>query len=166
MALVAKAVYLEVRDARQLAPDQTIDQAALVAFGCDVSFVSDHSTPAEQLVARAVEQASSQDVKQVLRETFDRLRADYEVANAIAHPAAVATRVRQAASTLGIQLPPEQRDALLSFFDDVNKTLFQHQTLSWLAGDANLKLHVYGSGWERHPALARHARGPISDKRT
>ena len=167
MALVAKPQYREGR--KPTATDASrVDEAALAAFGCDVSFVSDDSTPAEELVSRAAEALASPDLKHLLWEVFERCRADYRAGSTINHPAAVATRVRQACATLGgrVEPTPQQHAALVGFFTDVNRVLFQHETLAWLAGDANFKLHLYGRGWERHPALARHARGPVTDERT
>ncbi len=167
MALVLKPTYQQRDDgrhARAVAPAANdLDEAALAAFGCDVSFVSDDSTPPEDLVSRAVEQASSHELKHLLWETFDRLRADYRADGAVLHPAGVATKIRRACSALGFDVAAEQRSALLRFFSDVNQVLFQHQTLAWLADDANLKLHLYGPGWEQHPTFARHARGAVRD---
>jgi hypothetical protein len=153
MALVPKPAYQEITD-----------ESALAAFGCDVSFISDHSAAPEELVTRAVEQASSHDLKHLLWETFDRLRGDYRANSPILHPAAVATRIRQACAMLRIGLTADQHGLLLRFFNDVNEALFQQQTLAWLAaGDVNIKLQLYGRGWERHPTLARHARGLVRD---
>ena len=165
MALVAKPQYQE--GCNPTAGDVArLDEAALAAFGCDVSFISDDSTPAEELVTRAAEAAKSHDLKHLLWEVFERCRADYAANSSIFHPAAIATRVRQACASLGVEPTAEQHASLLDFFGDVNKVVFQHQTLAWLAHDANFKLHLYGLGWERHPALARHARGAVPDDRT
>jgi len=153
MALVPKPAYTE-----------TTDEAALAEFGCDVSFISDHSTAPEELITRAVEQASSHDLKHLFWETFDRIRNDYAVASPLLHPAAVVTRIHQACAVLRIQLSPDQHGPLLRFFNDVNEALFQQQTLAWLAADANIKLHLYGLGWERHATLARHSRGVVRDE--
>jgi hypothetical protein len=158
MALVAKPTYSQVIES-------TIDESALAAFGCDVSLISDDSTAAEELVTRAAGQAGSHDLKHLLWEIFDRIRGDYRADSPIFHPAGVATRIRQACGTLGVAVPTAQRHAtLLKLFNGVNEVLFQHQTLSWLAGDANVKLHLYGCGWEGHPTLARHARGAVHDE--
>jgi hypothetical protein len=170
MALVLKPTYQQRDDgrhARAVAPAANdLDEAALAAFGCDVSFVSDDSTPPEDLVSRAVEQASSHELKHLLWETFDRLRADYRADGAVLHPAGVATKIRRACSALGFDVAAEQRSALLRFFSDVNQVLFQHQTLAWLADDdANLKVQLYGRGWEQHRRFARYARGVICDER-
>jgi hypothetical protein len=164
MALVAKPQYQEGHNSASNVA--RLDEAALAAFGCDVSFISDDSTPAEERVTRAAEAARSHDLKHLLWEIFERCRADYGANSPIVHPAAVATRVRQACGALGIAPSAEQHAALLGFAGDVNKVLFQHETLGWLANDANFKLHLYGRGWERHPALACHARGPVPDERT
>jgi hypothetical protein len=166
MALVAKPQYQEVHNRRPVAPvrQPRIDEAALAAYGCDVSFTSDDSTPADELVARAVERAEP-DLKHLIWNVFDRVRADYDRGEAIFHPAGLAARIDRAAAAMGVTLSAEQARTLLAFFNDVNHVLFQHQALSWLASDANFKLHLYGRGWERHPRLARHARGPIRDER-
>src|SRR5688500_1636193 len=105
MALVERPVYQEVHNRER----DRLDEAALAAFGCDVSFSSDDSTAAEELVARAAEAASSHDLKHLLWETFYRIRADYQANSPILHPAAVATRIRQACSVLCVQLTAEQR---------------------------------------------------------
>ena len=160
MALIAKPNYHEV-----LAPQRDrLDAAALAAFGCDISLIGDQATEPEELVTRAAEQATSPDLKHLLWEIFERIRTDYRSNSPILHLAAIATRIRQAASTLCVQLTAEQRATLLSFFNTVNEALFQHQTLSWLAGEAHFKLHLYGRGWERHPTLAEHARGVVRDE--
>jgi len=54
---------------------------------------------------------------------------------------------------------------MLGFLDHVNRVLFQHQTLSWLIA-CEMKIRVYGAGWERHPTFNKLAMGPIEDSRT
>ena len=165
MALVAKPQYQGGHNVAAATDVARLDEAALAAFGCDVSFISDDSTPAEDLVARAAEAAPSHDLKHLLWEIFERCRADYRAGSPIQHTAAVATRIRQAYATLGVQPTPQQHAELLGFFVEVNRVLFQHETLGWLTHDANFKLHLYGRGWEKHPTLARHARGPVGNDR-
>lgn len=165
MALVLKATHQEVSRTPPVAPPHPrLDEAALAAFGCDVSFVSDDSTPPEEIVTRAAERAASHDIKHLLWDIFERLRAEYQADAPLFHPAAVAARVRQAAATFGLSLNAEHRAAFQRFFDDVNQILFQHQTLAWLLNGDNFKVQLYGKGWEAHPAFARHARGVVRDE--
>jgi hypothetical protein len=49
---------------------------------------------------------------------------------------------------------------LLPFFDRINRVLFQHQTLGWLM-HCDLKIRVYGAGWEQNATFKELARGPI-----
>src|SRR5438874_2432319 len=75
MGLLDKPVHREVNGA---GASDVVDESALAAFGCDVAFVGDDATPAEALVAAAVEQTAELHLKHVLRDVFDRLRGQYE----------------------------------------------------------------------------------------
>lgn len=60
---------------------------------------------------------------------------------------------------------PEDKALLASdLFHEVNDLYYRSQTLNWLA-DAGVDLHLWGRGWERHPRLARFARGIIPNGR-
>src|SRR5438105_12262098 len=92
---------------------------------CDVCFAGDDSLPPDMLVARQIEQTP--DLAGVMWNIFERLRAEYDRGSLLPHPACVAILVRNA------QPPREQTEALIAFFDHLNRILFQHQTLTWLA---------------------------------
>ena len=133
----------------------TAQTRELSALACDVCFAGDDSLPPDVLVARQIEQTP--DLAGVMWNIFDRLRGEYDSGSLVSHPSAVANMIRHA-----IDLPREQTESLIAFFDHLNRILFQHQTLAWLA-DADLQLHLYGDGWSEHPQLGRFARGTFSD---
>ena len=143
-------------DQSTLAP---IDERTLASLACDVSFTSDDSTPADALVAREIERIGDLGQANVYWSIFDRLRTVYDAGQTIAHPAGVATRIRQAVGD-DARFPE-----LLSFFDRVNGVMFQHQTLAWLV-ESQFKVHLYGAGWENNSFFARFARGAIDSDAT
>jgi len=148
-----------------VAAPEALDETALAAFACDVAFVSDESLSADALVADAAEQLPEPDLRPVLLSAYERIRGIYETGEQggmIAHPSRLRAIVRQAATPHGIDPFAHSLQLLLPFFDRVNRILFQQQTLAWLQG-SDLKVHVYGHGWENHPALGELARGPITD---
>jgi hypothetical protein len=143
----AQPVYRDFADAG------SIGQRSLA---CDLSFVSDDSTPPHTLVARQVERLKNPNFAAVWWDVFDRLRRD----EVVAHRARVMWHVHSALEAAALKLDQNWIDAIGRFFDQVNQVMFQHQTLDWLA-EAQFKLHIYGVGWESHPKLARFARGEI-----
>ena len=145
--------------------DLPLDEAALAAYGCDVSFFSDESTPANLLFADALECVPEPRLAPVLSGAYEYIRAIYERGDAggmVSHPSRIAAIVRSAAQSNGIDPASHALQLLLPFFDRINRVMFQHQTLSWLLG-ADLQVRIYGQGWERHPGFGEFARGPVSD---
>jgi hypothetical protein len=150
-------------------PPAAIDEAALAAYGCDVAFVSDESTPANLLFAEALECVPDPALAPVLSAAYDTVRAVYDNDAAatgtgrgtiIAHPARLRAIVRAAAKSNGVDPASHSLLLLLPFFDRINRVLFQHQTLAWLLG-GDFQVRLYGRGWQNHPQFAPWARGPV-----
>ncbi len=74
----------------------------------------------------------------------------------------VRTALRQIAADRRIGLPDETlRELLLSALLVADRA-FRHETLQWVSdfcSSAGKSLRIYGSGWETHPTLGRHAAG-------
>lgn len=147
MGLVLRPV---VRDA---AETYRIDEASLAPLRCDLSIISDESTPAEETVAAQVEQIESPRLQQLHWDVLDRLRSAYDTGGMVPHAALLLQRIREGAAATGVEPAELAIDALLAFFERVNRALFVQQTILWLAGSA-FKVHLYGNGWERHQSLA------------
>jgi hypothetical protein len=165
MGLPAKPIQRELaagQGAGRRRPEPALDEGELAAFACDLALISDQSTPAEALIAAAAEHANDASIAQVLWHTFERLRQVYHSGGIVAHPARVRALLRKATVSCGVDPAGQPLGPLLALFDRVNRALFLHQTLDWLSGsDLNLKIRLYGTGWEQHPAFASLARGAI-----
>jgi hypothetical protein len=162
MGLIARPI----RPAHPGATSAVVDESILAAFGADVSLISDDGLPAEQLLAAALaERPNTPEQQQLLPDVFARMRAIYDAGEMIPHPASVLALISKSAAEHSIELSPEQARPMLSFFDHVNRVLFQHQALSWIVA-CEMKIRLYGTGWEMNPAFARLAMGPIEDDRT
>ncbi|MBF0398970.1 MAG: glycosyltransferase family 1 protein, partial [Desulfobacterales bacterium] len=48
------------------------------------------------------------------------------------------------------------------FWHVVGSRIYRHEPLEWLS-QAGYNLALYGNGWEKHPTLAKHARGWINN---
>ena len=155
-ASAAQPVYRHVVDAASL----PTDPSTLGRLTCDVSFVSDDSSPPETLVAREAERVQRTVPPAVMWDVFQRMRGEYATGGILPHSSFVTTRVRQALVAAAVELPDDQLPPLIDFFDHLNRVMFQHQTIAWLAG-GDFRLHLYGRGWEEHSTFAQFARGVI-----
>lgn len=140
-----------------------LSAAELEKYGCDVSFVSHASMPADAIVQEQLSDTTEASSRKLINDVYDRLRAIYDAGGCVSHPLRMRTLVHQSASILGLSLDPAQIPALISFLTQrVNNALFRHQSLLWLA-DLGVDLRLYGKDWENHPQLARFARGPADN---
>ena len=155
---------LIARPAHPNAPGAAVDESTLAAFGADVSLISDDGLPAEMLLPPELERARA-DHRPLLTKTFEHLRAVYQAGEMVPHPASVLMLLGRSAAECSMTLSADEARPMLGFFDHVNRVLFQHQTLSWLAA-CEMKIRVYGLGWERHPLFNKFAMGPIEDNQT
>ncbi len=60
--------------------------------------------------------------------------------------------------------PADRVMAINTLFHPLNNALYRQQALGWVAEAADaldLDFALYGPGWDRHPAFARFARGPV-----
>lgn len=69
-------------------------------------------------------------------------------------------------ATLGGTASQETVDSLtMGYAQPVADRLMRHETLTWAAEAARRngwRLHLYGKGWENHPALREFAKGPLA----
>lgn len=156
--LTAPVTVNETRFAPRALTQSESDQ-----FGCDVSFVSHASTPADVILREQIGIAGDAGSRRLLGDVFDRLRAIYDAGGCVSHPLRIRGIIEQSATALNLGIDPAQMPALLSLFGlRINNALFRHQALTWLI-DLDVDVRLYGRGWENHPQLARYARGPADN---
>jgi hypothetical protein len=137
----------------------------LAEFGCDVSFVSNASTPARRLLDQEIRRIGSPEFAEVLESIYAELEGVYQNGGAVTQLHGIYPMINRALGATGIVLTVEQSAHLVDFCSHViNSAFFRHQTLHWLA-ELGVDLRLYGRGWERHPMLARFARG-IADNQS
>jgi hypothetical protein len=128
-----------------------------------IAFVSHASEPAESIIRGEIDRHAAPQLKSLLRAVYERLSAVYARGEAVTQERAFIDIVDRSMRSVGVKLDDTRR--LLDLISNrLNNAFFRHQTLQWLA-DAGADLHLFGRGWEKHPTLARFARG-IADNQT
>lgn len=132
--------------------------AQIQRFGCDVSYVSHASVPADVLLQEHVDKQSDAG-KRLLHDVYDRMQAHYEHGGQALSDVLIRLIMEQSMQSLRIGLAEADIKSLVFFFNQsISNAMFRHQTLGWL-GELGVDLRIYGRGWEEHPTLSRYARG-------
>jgi hypothetical protein len=136
---------------------------------CEVAYVSHHSETPDAMHQRLVAEARA--AEPVVARIFEELRAPVaEIARA-AMERCQGFDLRVAAGdvarrVLGADVPDATVTQLTrQYCFPLADRLVRHETLAWAARAAERRgwrLHIYGKGWERHPSLARFARGELA----
>jgi hypothetical protein len=129
----------------------------LAKYGCDVSFVSHSSTPADAIVNEEIRRLNSPASRRLLEGIFDQLRAIYDSGHAITQQLEIESMIRRTLQSTQTSVA-DARPLFDLFTHRINNALFRHQTIGWLA-EMQIDLRLYGRGWEQHPRFARFARG-------
>jgi hypothetical protein len=146
---------------RRFAPAELSDDDRR-RYECDVCFISHASKPAEAIIAEQVAQNGAQ-VKPLLIDAFDRLRSIYEGGLCISHPLHVRQVIDESMTSTRIGLTRDSAARLTDVFTHrINNALLRHQMIDW-AAEMDVRIHLYGNGWEQHPRFARFARGPADN---
>jgi hypothetical protein len=130
-------------------------------YGCDVSFVSHASTPAEKIIQHEIDQQQMPQAKALLDYIFQQVRAIYEAGGFVSNGHVLSRMVDDALAKWNLRA---NREPLMDLFiHKVNNALFRHQAIRWAAA-SGANLHLYGNGWDKHPEFARFARGPADNQ--
>jgi hypothetical protein len=135
--------------------------------GDDLVYVSNASgTPAEMIERLLSGHERGSHAYRLLDESARRIVAVYEAGGNLSNRYEVQQIADQAAVDLGIGMQRATREQVaLSLAHPLNNALYRQQTLEWaatIAADRGLSMAIYGNGWDRHPTLGRHARGPVA----
>jgi hypothetical protein len=138
-------------------------------FECELAYVSHHSETPDAMHARLVAEAGATEPlgARMLEEIRPHVQ---EIAgDPLSHTGSIEMeRAARAGArrVLGVD-PPEGTITLImrQYCLPMADRIIRHQTLEWAARIAERRgwrLHIHGRGWERHPALARFARGELA----
>ncbi|MEX1088509.1 MAG: hypothetical protein WEC36_04720 [Phycisphaeraceae bacterium] len=96
----------------------------------------------------------------------DRMLAIYQEGGDLASKHALRQLVHEAQRQTALKLPVATTQHLIDLlWNPLNITLYRQQALAWVAAAAeqlNLRLSIYGRGWEQHPDFAAYARGVVA----
>lgn len=135
--------------------------------GCEIAYVSHHSPSAEELHATIRGQAAN---APAVQRAFDRIFAVLPSVLAGSMEMAPYTMLAKTArehTRLALGGEPDERTAtmiLRNYALPVAERMFRHESLGWAAEIARRRgwrLHIYGRGWEKHPAFAPFAKGEL-----
>ena len=133
-------------------------------FGCDVSYVSHASRPADQLMREHVVKSGSPLIARLCDDLYQRMEAWYAQGGPALGDVALKKMVEQGMESTCVQLEPHCVPEIVEFLNhSVSNSMFRHQSLLWLA-EMGVRLNIWGKGWDSHPKLCRYARG-IADNR-
>ncbi len=142
--------------------------AASIANGEDLVFVSNASTPTDQLIEDIVDNFRHQPIAAAMVEDCCRcIAAVYDRDEALPAQTDIQRILEQTElDHTGRIDDTVKRDALVHIlFNQLNNNLYRQQAIAWAADIAeqlDLNLCLYGHGWENHPRFAPHARGPVA----
>ena len=135
------------------------------SFFCDVSYVSHASATPEMFLQKTLQNHNSPHATRVITDIFNRLKGIYDAGSVVTEAVVIRSLIDKAIIETKTIVPEDQIPVLMHIFSaQINNAFFRHQPLQWLA-DAVVNLHLYGNGWEKHPTLARYARGPADNHR-
>jgi hypothetical protein len=150
---------MAVNESRFVPRELTADEIA--RYGCEVSFVSNATMSADEVMREVKTQQSPLGAK-FLDEVYARFRGIYDAGGSITSGDLMRTIIVQTAADMKVNT--EIDSALNLFTHRVNNSLFRHQVIRWVA-EMGVDLHLYGKGWENHPEFAKYAKG-IADNQT
>ncbi|MBN1343209.1 MAG: hypothetical protein JXQ73_11050 [Phycisphaerae bacterium] len=130
------------------------------AHACDISFVTHLSQTRQELLSDSLAQVRQPEVRRLLEAQYERLASETAAGQIPGTPMQTIDRIQQLAHELGFDIDRPNANRIRQLFTDrLINAYFREQVLEW-ASNLGLDLHIYGRGWDRHPTLAKHARGP------
>lgn len=135
-------------------------------FACEVAYVSHHSETPDRMLQRLKDEAAQPDMEGLLDAVFPAVQD--QLTRLTGEPIRFHLRQRLsdlAQHHLGAAPPPRMISELLDQVAiPLAERIIRHQTLEWAADVSKRRgwsLQLYGNGWDTHPSLSAHARGPL-----
>ena len=147
-----------------------LPEAELAPHRCDLSFVSNQSTPPQHFYEQRRQRfGEDPGVRRIIDYVYDALVRSFAEQPQTARNNAwwLLDRARE---ELGLApASSEARDTLMRYYlQPLAELMFRQSTLEWVADYCDRTgrtLHLYGNGWDAHPRLARYARGAANNGR-
>ncbi len=140
--------------------NEPVSASERAAHACDVSFVSHLHYTREEVLREALAQVEQPELRRLMEAQYERLGDEIAAGDVSGTFLQTVERIRLLARELGFEIDRSNANRFRQLFTDrIINAYYREQVLQWTS-DMGLNLHIYGKGWERHPTLAKHARGP------
>ncbi len=127
------------------------------------AYVSNISTPHETVFANLLAryQDAGPAITKLLHRVYDDFRRRFAEGRTFEDYLEYTTRLAAIAREMKVTIPDDRQFAFL-VYTNLYDSMLRHETLAWIADDGH-ELALWGRGWEKHPTLAKHARGVIEN---
>ncbi len=145
-------------DDRQLSDDE------LAPYRCDVSYVSHASATPVDEANHAEQWLPEGQLRTVFRHTLATMLPDWESGGPF--PGDLILRTYDSIEQLGLSLVYADISKVLIALGRVGDRAFRHVALKWISEwsqKTNRQFYLWGNGWEKHPTLSCHAKGPTEN---
>lgn len=133
----------------------------------DVVFVSNASRTPDVLLNERLAETTGADCRELTAAVAQRILDSFESGTPITTYVLVRELVEKTLTELGLVA---SRDAVRGvaawLYHPFCDAVYRQQAMTWAADacrDLSLTFGLYGKGWDEHPQLAAHARGPITN---
>ncbi len=143
---------------------EALSDAELAPYRCDISYVSHASATPEAEVDSVAGWLPDDRLRRIFRTAVDRLLPDWLRGGEF--PGPIMTAVLDAAAADGAPLRVDDAHKVGQAVGRIGDRAFRHVALDWVADWAERtgrSFALWGNGWDRHPHLARFARGPAAN---
>ncbi len=146
--------------------DAPIDKALIAKHACEIAYVSHQSTPVDAFIEELLQRAPAR-FRNAIATLRPRLEAALTTSPTPLDIEGVVSICRDALVADGRGSPDEAEVAKLASLEGlpIAERMLRHRMLEWAAElcvERGWRLALYGQGWDKHPTLARFARGPLA----
>jgi hypothetical protein len=140
--------------------NEPVSDADMAEYECDVSFASHLHKTRDELLNEALSLVTKPELRRLIEVQYETFGPRIAAGDMPGSPVQTIAQIQQLAEELGFRIGSADADQFRRIFTDrLINSHFREQILEWIS-DMGLDLHIYGRGWDRHPTLAKHARGP------
>lgn len=153
-------VNLDIFKPRQLNEDE------LAKYSCDVCFASNRSTPSHVVADNLVNTLEKYGFsREIMLQINDQLWTHYRNGQTCTRYLELERTICKISAVKEIYSRLENKEdwdfIIQQLFWQLNDLIYRHVVLEWITSVDDLRVHLYGRGWEEHPKFKQYAKGPL-----
>lgn len=144
--------------------DISLEDNEPAKYACDVSYVSHASASSQQLIEAEIARNPLPQTSRLLWDLHEQMVGHFCSGGQVLTDPVIRRHVMESMQRVGVSPDENVIQSLVGLFgQQVNNAIFRHQALEWVA-QMGVDLRLWGRGWEKHPRLAKYARGPADNQ--